>query len=291
MEIKGVILAAGYGSRFLPITKTIPKEMLPLIDIPSIQLIVEEFINSGIKDILIITSRRKKVLEDYFDREIELENNLKEERLKKIKDFNVNIFFTRQKYMRGTGDALLLCEPFVGKSPFVVAYPDDILISDPPFSLQMIKEYEKSITDKNPNGCTVLCGEYLNGDVSRYGVMDIEKKEGLTYVKKMVEKPKKGEEPSKYISVGRYLYTYEIFEALKEVKKSHKGNGEFFQTKPINLLAENGKVISKIFNGLRLDMGTPEGYIKSLIDYIFHIRTEYKDILIDYLDKRLKEEN
>ena len=291
MDVKGVILAAGYGTRFLPITKTIPKEMLPLIDIPSIQLIVKEFIDSGIKDILIITSRRKKVLEDFFDREIELENNLNSGKLAKLKEFDANIFFTRQKFMGGTGDALLLCEPFVGKSPFIVAYPDDILISEPPFSLQMIEEHKKSITHNNPSGCTVLCGEYIDGDVSRYGVMDIEKNEKLIYVKKMVEKPEKGKEPSNCISLGRYLYTHEIFKALKEVKKQYKENGEFYQTEPINILAGEGKVICKIFEGLRLDTGTPEGYIKSFVDYIFHIRTEYKTLLVDYLNKKLKEAN
>ena len=291
MDVKGVILAAGYGSRFLPITKTIPKEMLPLIDIPAIHLIIEEFIDSGIKDILIITSRRKKVLEDYFDREIELEEYLPEEKKRKIPQFNANIFFTRQKRMGGTGDALLLCEPFVGKSPFIVAYPDDILFDTPPFSKQMIEEYKKSISKENPAGCTVLCGEYIDGDVSRYGVMDLEIKEDLIYVREMVEKPEKGKAPSNCISVGRYLYTYEIFEALKDVKKTIKKDGEFYQTEPINILAKRGKVVCKIFTGTRLDTGTPEGYIKSLVDFIFFRRKEYKSTLLNYLEKRLKEEN
>ncbi|MCH7878081.1 MAG: NTP transferase domain-containing protein [candidate division Zixibacteria bacterium] len=146
--MKGVILAAGYGTRFLPATKTIPKEMFPLIDTPAIDLIVREIVDSGIEDILIVTSRRKKPLEDYFDREVELETTFREEgaaaKLASIQPAAANIFFLRQQQMAGTGDALLRVEPFVGDAPFVVAYPDDILLNGPSLAGQLIELYHQT---------------------------------------------------------------------------------------------------------------------------------------------------
>ena len=144
--MKGVILAAGYGSRFLPVTKTVPKEMLPLIDKPSIDFIIEEFLQSGIEEILVVTSRRKKALEDYLDRDIELESIFKmqgdESKLKKIQSPDARIFFVRQREMLGTGHAVMASRPFIGEEPFVVAYPDDLHFGKVPLAKQLIATYE-----------------------------------------------------------------------------------------------------------------------------------------------------
>ena len=152
--MKGLIIAAGYGTRFLPATKTVPKEMLPLMDKPSIAFIVEEMIRSGIKDIVIITSRRKKCMDDFFDREVELERELslknKTELLEKIKPYEgVNICFIRQQEMKGVGHAMLQAESVIGNEPFVVAYPDDLHFGEKPLAKQLIDAY-------NESGCTVL---------------------------------------------------------------------------------------------------------------------------------------
>ena len=141
--MKGIIVAAGYGTRFLPVTKTIPKEMLPLLTKPSISFIVEEFVASGIREILIISSRRKKALEDYFDREMELEGVFQaesaKEKLEAITPLGANFYFVRQQEMKGTGHALLLAKTFVGEDPCVVAYPDDLVLGPKPLAAQLIE--------------------------------------------------------------------------------------------------------------------------------------------------------
>jgi UTP--glucose-1-phosphate uridylyltransferase len=284
--MKGVILAAGYGTRFLPATKTIPKEMFPLIDTPAIDVIVKELIVAGIEDILIITSRRKKPLEDYFDREIELETTFREEgaqeKLASIRPVNVNIFFMRQQQMAGTGDALLLVEPFVGDSPFVVAYPDDIHIHGPNLSAQLIDLHERT-------GHTVLAGqEIAEGDISRYGVMDTEERHGVEYVKAMVEKPAPGTEPSRLVGYGRYLYHPEIFEALKSTRNAARGR-EFTQTEAIQRLAGQGRVVVKRFEGRMLDVGTPQGYLHSFIEFGL-LRDEFRNDLLHYMREVLRRE-
>ena len=279
--MKGVILAAGYGTRFLPVTKTIPKEMMPLVDIPAIELITSEMISAGIQDILIVTSRRKKPLEDYFDREVELETTFREEnagdKLRRIRPANVNIFFMRQQQMAGTGDALLLVEPFVDDSPFIVAYPDDVLIKGPSLSAQLIEEHQRT-------GGVVLAGqEMLEGDISRYGVMDTEVRGGVEYVKSMVEKPKPGTEPSRLVGFGRYLYTADLFPVLKATRVE-KTQGEFTQTDALNRLAERGKVSVCRFEGKLLDVGTPQGYLESIIEYGL-TRSEFRKNLLDFMKK------
>jgi len=284
--MKGVILAAGYGTRFLPATKTIPKEMFPLIDTPAIDVIVREMVEAGIEDILIVTSRRKKPLEDYFDREVELETLFREagsqEKLETILPVNVNIFFMRQQQMAGTGDALLLVEPFAGGSPFVVAYPDDILIKGPNLTAQLIALY-------NRTGHTVLAGQWVpTGDISRFGVMATETRDGVEYVRQMVEKPKPGTEPSRLVGYGRYLYAPEIFEALKATRKDVQGR-EFTQTEAIQRLAAKSKVVVQRFEGKILDVGTPQGYLHSFIEFGL-LREEFRSDLLAYMREVLRRE-
>ena len=273
-SMKGIIVAAGYGTRFLPVTKTIPKEMLPLIDKPSIAFIIEEFIASGIRDILIITSRRKKALEDYLDREMELEELFKREgktgNLEKIKPYDAKFFFIRQQEMLGTGHALLLAKDFAGTDPCIVAYPDDLHFGEKPLAKQLIESWEKT-------GCSVLAGIHDPPNINRYGVLALAG-DGL-HVKDIIEKPPVGEEPSREATIGRYLYTADFFEFLEEGWKKH-GTGEYYHTYGLKKLMDLNRVVYKRTEGLRLDTGEPSGYLEALIRYAAET-PEYRKIIID----------
>jgi UTP--glucose-1-phosphate uridylyltransferase len=279
-NMKGIIIAAGYGTRFLPASKTIPKEMFPLIDIPAIDFIIDEFADSGIKDILIVTSRRKKALEDYFDREVELEAFFTKkgdnDKLEKIKARNLNIFFVRQIEMLGTGQAILLAKDFAGNDPFIVAYPDDIVFSDTPLSKQLMDINKKT-------GSSVMAIQEMTGDVSRYGVMECSEKNGLIRVERVVEKPKPGQEPSKMISVGRYLFTPELMPLLEKDFKKHSG-GEFYHIDAINALANEGKMCGCKFEGTRIDIGEKLGYFEGIVRYVLD-NNELKDAAKGILKK------
>ncbi len=270
--MKGVILAAGYGTRFLPVTKTVPKEMLPLINKPSIDFIIEEFLASGIKEILVITSRRKQTLEDYIDREIELEHVFNQEgayhKLEKVHPPEAHFYFVRQKEMKGTGDALMLARSFVNNEPFIVAYPDDLHFGEKPLSLQLIERYKET-------GCCVLATIYDPPDINRYGVISMQE-DGI-HVKDIVEKPPKGKEPSKEASIGRFLYIPEVFEKLEEGLKKHT-KGEYYHTYAVRELAKEGKVVYKRVDGDRLDTGEPGGYLEAIIKYARKI-PEFKEII------------
>ena len=264
MNVKGVIVAAGYGSRFLPATKTVPKEMLPLIDRPAISFIVDEFIDSGIEEILIITSRRKKSLDDYFDRETELEavfeREGKQAALEKIRPPRAQIFFTRQQEMKGTGHAILQARGFTGDHPFIVAYPDDLVFSEKPLSRQLIDAWRE--TD-----CSVLAVKDLAGqDVSRYGVVAPTEDRNPCHIRELVEKPAPGEEPSTLVSYGRYLFTSELYDYLEQGLAHHEG-GEFYHVGAINDLARAGKMVALDFEGNRLDTGAPAGFLEAICRY------------------------
>ncbi|MBC8257891.1 MAG: UTP--glucose-1-phosphate uridylyltransferase [SAR324 cluster bacterium] len=283
--MKGVILAAGYATRFLPASKTIPKEMFPLIDRPAIDFIVQEMVDSGINDILLVSSRRKKVMEDYFDREIELSSAFSKsneiEKLKVIKPIEANIFTLRQQRMMGTGNALMLVEPFVDNQPFVVAYPDDIVLGAKPLSKQLIETWEKT-------GNTVLAVKELEEDqLSRYGVIEPADSGKIMQVNKMVEKPAQGKAPSRFVSYGRYLYTPDLFDALRTSDKKHSHKSEFTQTEAINHMAAQGNVSAIQFEGTRYDLGEPLGFLTSAMQ-IGMLRPEYKTALLDEMRKLLK---
>ncbi|MFL2743387.1 MAG: UTP--glucose-1-phosphate uridylyltransferase [bacterium] len=286
--MKGVILAAGYATRFLPASKTIPKEMFPLIDRPAIDFIVQEMVDSGIQDILLVSSRRKKVMEDYFDREVELTSAFSRsnefEKLEVIKPIEANIFTLRQQHMMGTGNALMLVEPFVDNEPFVVAYPDDIVLGEKPLSKQLIETWEKT-------GNTVLSVQELEEDqLWRYGVIDPDGDGNIMNVKKMVEKPEHGTAPSRFVSFGRYLYTPELFDALRTSDKSHSSKSEFTQTEAINHMAALGKVSAVKFEGTRYDLGEPLGFLTSAMQIGLQ-RSEFKDTLLDEMRRLLELHN
>ena len=257
--MKGVILAAGYGTRFLPVTKTVPKELLPVGTKPAIAYIVDEFTASGIRDIIVITSRRKKALEDYFDREVELEELFaregRTERLASIAPPDAHMAFVRQAEMRGTGHALLQVKELVGQESCIVAYPDDLHIGSRPLALQLIEVYERT-------GKCVMATVYEPGDVSRYGV--VEPDEDGVSVRGFVEKPPRGQEPSHEVSIGRYLYTPEFFDLLAEGWRAHSG-GEYFHTYALDRLIAAGRVAFARVEGERLDTGDPAGYLEAIL--------------------------
>jgi UTP--glucose-1-phosphate uridylyltransferase len=261
--MKGVIVAAGYGTRFLPATKTLPKEMLPLLDRPAIDFVVEEFINSGIDEILVITSRRKKALEDYFDREMELESVFRDQgadqKLKKIEPQKARFFFVRQQEMRGTGHALLLARPFVGNEPFVVAYPDDLHFGEVPLAKQLIDVYEET-------GCTVLATVTDSPEHNSYAVPELEE-DGI-HVVDIEEKPAPGTEKSREGSIGRYLYSGDFLDKLEDAWKSRSGDGEFYHVEGILKQIAERRVVIKPLEGTRVDVGTPEGYLRALVYYV-----------------------
>jgi UTP--glucose-1-phosphate uridylyltransferase len=257
--MKGIIVAAGYGTRFLPVTKTVPKEMLPVGTRPAIAYIVDEFVASGITEIAIISSRRKKSLEDYFDREIELEGLFaregKAERLAQIEPAKAEIFFVRQREMRGTGHALLQVRSFVGRDACVVAYPDDLHVGGRPLARQLAELHAKT-------GKSVMATIHEPGDVSRYGVVD-PAADGVS-VRGFVEKPAPGREPSHEVSIGRYLYTPEFFDLLAEGWAKHE-KGEYFHAYALDRLIAAGKVAYARVEGERLDTGEPAGYLEAIL--------------------------
>ncbi len=286
--MKGMILAAGYGTRFLPATKTIPKEMLPLVDRPAIDFIVREFIKAGIKEILVVTSRRKKSLEDYLDREIELETQIDDtEKLEKIQaphekyEGTVRIYFIRQQDMRGTGHAVLLGKNFCN-TPFVLAFPDDIVFSKIPLAKQLIEAYNQ--TKKSVLAVMDMAGK----DVSQYGVVEpaISTRPDKTFdIHSIIEKPKPGTEPSSMISIGRYLLTPDIFPLIEEGYQEN-GDKEYYLTDALNSLASQKQLVAHEFTGKRHDTGTPIGYIQAITEYALS-RKDLRESYIEYLKEMI----
>ncbi|MHA1167529.1 MAG: UTP--glucose-1-phosphate uridylyltransferase [Candidatus Hodarchaeales archaeon] len=271
--MKGLIVAAGYGSRFFPASKTVPKELFPLIEFdrvrPAISFILEEFYQAGLRDVIIITSRRKKSLEDYLDKEIELEHFLgikkSESKLAKLREEyidDMNFCFVRQKEMRGTAHAIYLAKPFTADETILVAYPDDIFISDPPLSKKLIEINQK--TGKN-----VLTGlEVSQEEVSRFGIIEPGQKidDDVYEVKGFVEKPSIDAAPSRIAGMARYLFTSEFFDEIEPLLEA-KLDGEIYQTDGILKLAEKNKVVFYEYKGEYYDIGEPLGYLKTLTRY------------------------
>jgi UTP--glucose-1-phosphate uridylyltransferase len=265
MGVKGVIVAAGYGSRFFPVTRAVPKELLPLGDRPAIDWVVGEMVGAGIDEIVIVTSRRKRALEDWFDRDPELEREWAggtEARLALLRPRPARVAFVRQPAMRGTGDALLLARPFLGKDPFVVAFPDD-LFDEPNCTAELLEAHRQS-------GRSVLATMALppEDDASRYGMLDLEEQErALIYrpVRALVEKPAPGTEPSREVSLGRYLFTHDVFDALEAGFRSH-GTGEYYHVAAVNALAAAGKVVAVRVAARRHDTGTPQSWLRAMLD-------------------------
>jgi UTP--glucose-1-phosphate uridylyltransferase len=257
--VKGVLLCAGYGSRFLPVTRVVPKELLPIGTRPALDFVVEELARAGVDELLVITTRRKRPIEDWFDRDPELDAVFDAERLGYPA---MRTTFVRQETMTGTGHALRLARTFAGGDPVIVAYPDDLFDGD---CARLLVDTWRT------TGCSVLaCGDLTGQDVSRYGVVDVGNDaegdaEGLLRVRDIVEKPAPGTEPSHLVSWGRYLFTPELFPALDDGWRRH-GDGEFYATEAIRDLARKGRVVARVIPHRRWDTGEPLGYTQTIID-------------------------
>lgn len=289
MEIKkAVIPAAGLGTRLLPATKSQPKEMLPIVDRPAIQYVVEEAINSGIEDILIITGRGKRTLEDHFDRSLELEKVLEAKAdsqmlnsLRQIGD-GADLFFIRQKEPKGLGHAILCAERHIGKEPFAVLLGDDIFVSQPPALAQMMEIYQKS------PGVIVAIQEVPDDQVSLYGIVSGQKvSDSLFAIDGLVEKPSRLEAPSNLAIVGRYIFPAEIFPALKNTHPDKRG--EIQLTDAITLLLKSVPVYGYFFTGKRYDIGNHFSYLTTNVELALK-RPELKDRLKTFLQELLASE-
>ncbi len=264
---KAVIPAAGLGTRFLPVTKACPKEMLPIVDKPTIQYIIEEALASGITDILIISGRTKRAIEDHFDRAPELKENLlehgKDELLKMVQQIgNINIHFVRQKEPLGLGHAILCAKRFIGYEPFAVLLGDDVVYNDEyPCLKQLIDVYET--TSGSVLGCQVVPQE----KVSAYGIVDSvpTDNERIFKVKDMVEKPSVEEAPSRLAVLGRYVITPEIFRILDNTAPGR--GGEIQLTDALKVLARQQGMYAYDFIGRRYDVGDKEGYMEAQVEY------------------------
>ncbi len=285
---KAIIPAAGLGTRFLPATKAQPKEMMPIVDKPAIQYIVEEAVASGIEEILIITGRNKRAIEDHFDKSIELEDELehnsKQELLKVVKDISnmADIYYIRQKEPKGLGHAISRAKNFVGNEPFAVMLGDDIVDSKVPCLKQLINCYNKFKT-------SILGVQAVDkSEVFKYGIIKGLEIENKVYkVNSMIEKPKIEEAPSNIAILGRYIITPEIFEILERTKPG-KG-GEIQLTDALKELSKQESIYAYSFEGKRYDVGDKLGFLKANIEYALK-RDDLKENLLSYL-LSLKNEN
>lgn len=267
---KAVIPAAGFGTRFLPQTKAMPKEMLPIVDKPVIQYVVEEAVDSGVKDIIVVTGALKRAIEDHFDvPNQELINNLtasgKEKLLEEVKRISemANFIYIRQKGPYGNGTPILSAEPAIEDEPFAVLWGDEFIYAKPPRLAQMIKVHEKY-------GGVVISGVRIEKkeDLARYGIADLEKVEGNVYkIKAIVEKPSPEKAPSQIATHGAYIVPPEIFEALRKLTPG-KGE-EIWLVDGINLLRDEGVPIYavEIENGKYYDTGNKLEYLKTMIEF------------------------
>ncbi|GEK37479.1 MULTISPECIES: UTP--glucose-1-phosphate uridylyltransferase GalU [Enterococcus] len=286
---KAVIPAAGLGTRFLPATKAMAKEMLPIVDKPTIQFIVEEALASGIEDILIVTGKAKRPIEDHFDSNVELETNLREkeknELLKLVEETtDVNLHFIRQSHPKGLGHAVLQAKAFVGDEPFIVMLGDDLMVDDVPLTKQLMNDYEQTTSS------TIAVMSVPHEDTSKYGIINPGEivSDDVYSVKDFVEKPDPADAPSNLAIIGRYLLNPEIFTIL-ETQKPGAGN-EIQLTDAIDELNKSQRVFAHEFKGTRYDVGDKFGYMKTSIEYgLQHpeIGETLKEYLIE-LGKELK---
>lgn len=282
---KAVIPAAGLGTRFLPATKAQPKEMLPIVDKPTIQYIVEEAVASGITDILIITGRNKRAIEDHFDRSIELEMELehkgKTALLKQVRQISdlVDVQYVRQKTPQGLGHAILCAKNFVGNEPFAVLLGDDIVDAEVPCLKQLIDQYD------HYNGTILGVQKVSQENVNKYGIVKGKAlDEHLYMVEDLVEKPSVEEAPSNVAILGRYIITPEIFPLLEKTQPG--AGGEIQLTDALKALAKNKQVWAYEFAGRRYDVGDKLGFLEATVEMALK-REDLKDDFLSYLQKQL----
>jgi len=284
MEVKKAIIpAAGLGTRFLPATKAQPKEMLPIVDKPTIQYIIEEAVQSGIEDIIIVTGRGKRAIEDHFDKSYELEETLaKKEKWKLLKEVQkianlANIHYIRQKEPKGLGHAIYCARTFIGNEPFAVMLGDDIVQAEVPSLKQLINVFNKN------KASVVGVQEVRKEDVSKYGIVDHQNQsleQNVFKINDLVEKPSIEEAPSTSAIMGRYILTPEIFDILANLKPG--AGGEIQLTDALKELLQSQKVLAYHFEGKRYDVGDKLGFIKATIDFGMQ-RHDLKEELFKYI--------
>lgn len=285
---KAVIPVGGLGTRFLPATKAQPKEMLPVVDKPAVQYIVEEAVASGIESIIFITGRNKKSIEDHFDKSVELELMLEEKQkvdvLKEVQQISsmANIHYIRQKEPLGLGHAVLCAEQFIGDEPFAVLLGDDIMISEEPALKQMIDTYHR--TNQSVIGVKKVAKE----EVSKYGIIDTARKFGQVHsVKDLIEKPSISSAPSNLAVMGRYILNPSVFSYLKSIELG-VGN-ELQLTDALRLLCQKENLVALELLGKRYDIGDKTGYIKAMIEVALK-REDLNANLLSYLEELVEQE-
>ena len=278
---KAIIPAAGLGTRFLPATKAMPKEMLPIVDKPTIQYIVEEAIASGIEDIIIVTGKGKRAIEDHFDFAPELEQNLEEkgkiELLDRVRYATnlADIHYIRQKEPKGLGHAVWCARNFIGDEPFAVLLGDDIVQSNTPCLRQFIDQYEETLAS------VIGVQQVSDSETHRYGIIDPSTKEDRRYqVRNFIEKPKPGTAPSNLAIMGRYVLTPEIFRFLE--KQQTGAGGEIQLTDAIQNLNEIQRVFAYDFEGQRYDVGEKFGFVKTTLEFALQ-HEDLRGEMMDYL--------
>jgi UTP--glucose-1-phosphate uridylyltransferase len=286
---KAIIPAAGLGTRFLPATKAQPKEMLPIVDKPAIQYIVEEAIDSGIENIIIVTGRHKRAIEDHFDKSVELEMQLEEkgdERLLHLVQAVSNladVHYIRQKEPLGLGHAILCARNFIGEEPFAVLLGDDIIQSQPPTlkgMMELFEETERSV---------IAVQEVAHEDVSKYGIISPSAENSrYTQIKDLVEKPDPAEAPSNLAVIGRYIISPEIFDILERQKPGR--GGEIQLTDALRVLNRDFPMAAFPIQGRRYDVGDKFGYIEATLELALQ-RDELGDAVKQYLTELVKKWN
>jgi UTP--glucose-1-phosphate uridylyltransferase len=285
---KAVIPAAGLGTRFLPATKAQPKEMLPVVDKPTIQYVVEEAVGAGIRDILIVTGRGKRTLEDHFDRSFELEYYLEEagkhDDLKQVREITemAVIQYIRQRDPLGLGSAVATAEPHVAGEPFAVLLGDDIVLGTHPLLARMIEVYERY-------GRSVIAVQQVpREDIHLYGAVEPEYLEdNLARVMDIVEKPSQEEAPSNLAAIGRYVLTPEIFDAIRQTPPDTRGEVQL--TDAIGLLAREQAVYAYVFEGTRYDIGKKLDYLRATVELAADredLGPEFRQFLVDLVQRK-----
>ncbi|MBZ4643092.1 MAG: UTP--glucose-phosphate uridylyltransferase [Deferribacteres bacterium] len=280
---KAIIPAAGFGTRMLPYTKAVPKEMITLVDRPAIDYAIDEAVSAGIEEIILVTSKSKNLIEDYYDRYFELENALeksgKKDALEEIVGLagKCRIVSVRQKEQLGLGHAVYCAADLVGDEPFAVILPDDLFLATKPVLAQLKDAYEKN------NGPVLAINEVPIEDTSKYGVVDIERDLGgsLFKLKSMVEKPKKNP-PSNFAIVGRYILTRDILDEL--YKTSRGALGEIQLTDAINAVAKRKEVYGLAYEGRRFDCGSKIGYLEAVVNFTMQ-REDLRQDFIKIIEK------
>ena len=285
---KAIIPAAGLGTRFLPATKAMPKEMLPIVDRPTIEYIIEEAVEAGIEDIIIVTGKGKRSIEDHFDRVPELEKNLEEkgkwDLLEKVNYSSnlANIHYIRQKEPKGLGHAVWCARHFIGDEPFAVLLGDDIVQDETPCIKQLMNKYDETYSS------VIGVQTVPDDETHRYGIIDPLSNEGRLYqVKNFVEKPAPGTAPSNLAIMGRYILTPEIFQFLEEQEVG--AGGEIQLTDAIQKLNKIQRVFAYDFEGRRYDVGEKIGFVKTTIEFAL-LHEDLHDEVVEFMKQLLEED-